>query len=194
MAQGIVVVGSGVDPALYYNKTQVDTALAKKLDASGGTAKSFISFDSATIGLSWTISNGDRLDLRPYYDGNLFQLVRIPADGSIPGGYGVLNVNADDNIYTVTREGNVFYFSSVGTMQLSASFGATSNDGSCVLHYSIPTGYSIASIVFSTTGWVGACYATEITSTSCKVFFPVQGTGSGPFRVTAYITIVKMLG
>ena len=36
MAQGIVVVGSGVDPASYYNKTQVDDALAKKLDTAGG--------------------------------------------------------------------------------------------------------------------------------------------------------------
>lgn len=37
MALGIVVVGGNMDPADYYNKTQADKLLAKKLDLTGGT-------------------------------------------------------------------------------------------------------------------------------------------------------------
>ena len=37
MALGIVVVGGNMDPTDYYNKTQADKLLAKKLDLTGGT-------------------------------------------------------------------------------------------------------------------------------------------------------------
>lgn len=90
MAQSIVIVGSGVDPASYYNKTQVDTALVGKLSTSGGKMTGSIDFGDSSTGAHWVLANGDVYDLRPYSPGNVFQLVRSPADGT--PAYGVLNV------------------------------------------------------------------------------------------------------
>lgn len=90
MAQSIVIVGSGVDPASYYNKTQVDTALAGKLSTSGGKMTGNIDFGDSSTGAHWVLANGDVYDLRPYSPGNVFQLVRSPADGT--PAYGVLNI------------------------------------------------------------------------------------------------------
>lgn len=76
MAQGIVVVGSGVDPALYYNKAQVDAALAKKLNAAGGKMTDYIDWGSTGRGCSWTCNNGDIYHLRTWPKTNVFQLTR----------------------------------------------------------------------------------------------------------------------
>lgn len=96
MAQGIVVVGSDVDLASYYNKTQVDTALAEKLSTSGGKMTGGIDFGDSSTGAHWVLANGDVYDLRPYSPGNVFQLVRSPADGT--PAYGVLSVFENGNI------------------------------------------------------------------------------------------------
>ena len=96
MGQGIVVVGSGVDPALYYNKTQVDDKLAEKLSTSGGKVTGGIDFGDSSTGVHWVLANGDIYDLRPYSPGNVFQLVRSPADGT--PAYGVLSVFENGNI------------------------------------------------------------------------------------------------
>lgn len=96
MAQGIVVVGSGVDPASYYNKTQVDDKLARKLSTSGGKMTGGIDFGDSSTGAHWVLANGDIYDLRPYSPGNVFQLVRSPADGTPT--YGVLSVFENGNI------------------------------------------------------------------------------------------------
>lgn len=90
MAQGIVVVGFDVDLASYYNKTQVDTALAGKLSTSGGKMTGSIDFGDSSTGAHWVLANGDVYDLRPYSPSNVFQLVRSPADGT--PAYGVLNI------------------------------------------------------------------------------------------------------
>ena len=95
MAQGIVVVGSGVDPASYYNKTQVDNALAGKLSTSGGSMTGPIFFGPHMEGIRWQTENGDVYDLRPYSSSNLFQLVRT-ITGVKP--YGVFNVHEDGTI------------------------------------------------------------------------------------------------
>lgn len=96
MAQGIVVVGFAVDLASYYNKTQVDTALAEKLSTSGGKMTGGIDFGDSSTGAQWVLANGDVYNLRPYSPGNVFQLVRSPADGT--PGYGVLSVFENGNI------------------------------------------------------------------------------------------------
>lgn len=96
MAQGIVVVGSGVDPASYYNKTQVDNALAEKLSTSGGALSGFIDFGQKSNGFAWKLKNGDVYNLRPYVDTNVFQLVRIPADGTTS--YGAFNIYEDGHV------------------------------------------------------------------------------------------------
>lgn len=44
MALGIVAVGGNMDPADYYNKTQADKLLAKKLDLTGGTMTGALNF------------------------------------------------------------------------------------------------------------------------------------------------------
>lgn len=96
MGQGIVVVGSGVDPALYYNKTQVDDKLAEKLSTSGGKVTGGIDFGDSSTGVHWVLANGDIYDLRPYSPGNVFQLVRIPADGTTS--YGAFNIYEDGHV------------------------------------------------------------------------------------------------
>ena len=96
MAQSIVIVGPGMNPASYYNKTQVDTALAEKLSTSGGKMTGNIDFGDSSTGAHWVLANGDAYDLRPYSTGNIFQLVRTPADGT--PAYGVLNVFENGNI------------------------------------------------------------------------------------------------
>ena len=101
MAQGIVVVGSGVDPASYYNKTQVEAKLAGKLSTSGGALSGFIDFGQKSNGFTWQLKNGDVYSLRPYVDTNVFQLVRSPADGTSP--YGAINVFGDGSINITTK-------------------------------------------------------------------------------------------
>lgn len=96
MAQGIVVVGSGVDPASYYNKTQVEDKLAGKLSTSGGPLYGFIDFGQKSNGLAWKLKNGDVYNLRPYVDTNVFQLVRISADGTTS--YGAFNIYEDGHV------------------------------------------------------------------------------------------------
>lgn len=96
MAQGIVVVGSGVDPASYYNKTQVEDKLAGKLSTSGGGMTGYVAFNMSGAGVSWSCDNGDTYCLRPDVTNNYFQLTRQNANG-IPE-YGVLNVDAAGNV------------------------------------------------------------------------------------------------
>lgn len=76
--------------------TQVDTALAGKLSASGGKMTGSIDFGDSSTGAHWVLANGDVYDLRPYSPGNVFQLTRSPADGT--PAYGVLSVFENGNI------------------------------------------------------------------------------------------------
>lgn len=44
------------------------------LPTSGGTMTDSIQFDGSTVGLLWITTNGTRFSLRPYSDGNIFQI------------------------------------------------------------------------------------------------------------------------
>ena len=96
MAQGIVVVGFDVDLASYYNKTQVDTALAEKLSTSGGKMTGYLNFDQTNAGLSWACGNGDTYHIRAYSPNSVFQLTRQNPSGV--GEYGVFNVYGDGSV------------------------------------------------------------------------------------------------
>ena len=97
MAQGIVVVGSGVDPASYYNKTQVDDKLAGKLDTAGGKMTGLSDFEKSEGGFSWTLQNGCNFYFRAKTDFNALQFVLERPDGT---SYSLLDLFAD-------AEGNV---------------------------------------------------------------------------------------
>lgn len=96
MAQGIVVVGSDVDLASYYNKTQVDTALAEKLSTSGADMTGYLDFGQTSTGLSWTCANSDIYHFRAYSPNSVFQLTRQNPSGV--GEYGVFNVYGDGSV------------------------------------------------------------------------------------------------
>lgn len=127
MAQGIVVVGSGVDPASYYNKKQVDDALAKKQDASsayskvqvdealskklstsGGKMTGYLDFEKSDGGLSWTTSNGSRFHFRANTNFNALQFVL-----ERPGitGYSLLDLFANEagDVCVNNKDGSFIY-------------------------------------------------------------------------------------
>lgn len=81
-------------------KTLVDEKADKNhshpyLSLSGGTMTGFISFTEDTKGLWWKVKNGDVYEMRPYYPGSLFQLVRTPSGGA---SYGAFDIHSDGGI------------------------------------------------------------------------------------------------
>lgn len=72
---------------------------------TGGAVTGYLDFAQTNTGLRWTLANGDRYDFRPWSPNNIFQLTRTTADGKTPE-YGVINVDAEGNIYFCTPNGD----------------------------------------------------------------------------------------
>ena len=62
----------------------------------GGEMTGAISFGQHSYGLEWKLADGDVYTVRPYVEGNVFQIVRSPADGT--PGYGVIDVYENGTI------------------------------------------------------------------------------------------------
>ena len=186
------------------NAQKAATALNEgKLSLSGGEMTDYIRFGKHTAGLSWTLNNGDRMELRPYVGGDrdIFQLVRVPGNGSMPQGYGILNVDVLDGkerIYASINENRdgYFPFSSIQSMDITGTLESVSGQGT-MFSYTLREGYKVANITMETVGWIGAVYATAITNTSFQVFCAaVQGEPdvSGAYKTIAHITMYKTFG
>ena len=186
------------------NAQKAATALNKgKLSRSGGEMTDYILFGTHTAGLSWTLNNGDRMELRPYVGGgrDVFQLVRVPGNGSLPQGYGILNVDILDGkerIYASLNEKRDGYFplSSIQSMDITGTLESASGQGT-TFSYTLRDGYKVANITLETIGWVGAVYATSITNTSFQVFCAAvqsEPSVSGAYMTIAHITTIKTFG
>ena len=186
------------------NAQKAATALNEgKLSRSGGEMTDYIRFGTHTAGLSWTLNNGDRMELRPYVGGgrDVFQLVRVPGDGSLRQGYGILNVDIRDGkerIYASLNEkrDGYFPFSSIQSMDITGTLESVSGQGT-MFSYTLLEGYKVANITMETVGWIGAVYATAITNTSFQVFCAaIQGEPdvSGAYKTIAHITMYKTFG
>lgn len=186
------------------NAQKAATALNEgKLSRSGGEMTDYIRFGTHTAGLSWTLNNGDRMELRPYVGGgqDVFQLVRVPGDGSLPQGYGILNVDIRDGkerIYASLNEKRDGYFplSSIQSMDITGTLESASGQGT-TFSYTLRDGYKVANITMETVGWVGAVYATGITNTSFQVFCAAvqsEPSVSGAYMTIAHITTIKTFG
>lgn len=192
----VVAVDHDTGNGIETRKFRVGKALANKLDKSGGEMTDYIRFGTHTAGLSWTLNNGDRMEWRPYVGGDrdVFQLVRIPGDGSLPQGYGILNVDILDGkerIYALLNEKRDGYFplSSIQKVDITNTLGSTSGQGTA-FYYTLPEGYNVLNVTLETVGWVGAVYATGITSTSFHVF--CAAVQSEPDEPGAYMTIAHI--
>lgn len=73
-------------------ETRMPANGAAAFPATGGNMHGWIDFGNFTHGLRWVSADGTLWELRPYTDGNIFQLVISP-----PGkaGFGALTINAD---------------------------------------------------------------------------------------------------
>ena len=91
----VVVVDHDTGNGIETRKFRVGKALTNKLDKSGGDMTGYINFGRNTAGLMWLENNGDKIYWRPYVGGDhdIIQLVREPGDGSMPQGYGILNID-----------------------------------------------------------------------------------------------------
>ena len=199
----VVVVDHDTGNGIETRKFRVGKALANKLDKSGGEMTDFIRFGTHTAGLSWTLNNGDRMEWRPYVGGDrdVFQLVRVPGDGSLPQGYGILNVDILDGkerIYAALNEKRENYFPlcSAESMDITGTLVSVSGQGT-MFSYTLRDGYKVANITLETVGWVGAVYATAITSTSFQVFCAAvqsEPSVSGAYTTVAHITTIRTFG
>jgi hypothetical protein len=199
----VVVVDHDTGNGIETRKFRVGKALADKLDKSGGEMTDYIRFGTHTAGLSWTLNNGDRMEWRPYVGGDrdVFQLVRVPGDGSMPQGYGILNVDiADGNerIYASLNEKRDGYFplSSIQSMAITGTLASVSGQGT-MFSYTLRDGYKVANITLETVGWVGAVYATAITNTSFQVYCAAVQSApvvSGAYKTIAHISMYKTFG
>lgn len=186
------------------NAQKAATALNEgKLSLSGGDMTGNINFGTNTIGLMWIENNGDKICWRPYVGGDrdIIQLVREPGDGSLPAGYGILNVDVLDGkerIYASLNEKRDGYFplSSIQSMDITGTLESVSGQGT-MFSYTLREGYKVANITLETVGWIGAVYATAITNTSFQVFCAaVQGEPdvSGAYKTIAHISMYKTFG
>lgn len=101
------------------------------LPASGGDMTGGINFGKATRGLGWTTADGTQFALRPYAEGNLFQITRTP-----PGGTEV-------NAFSIDKDGNILF----GAFQqpLPVESGGTGNtNGRAVTAASADTATKLA--------------------------------------------------
>lgn len=68
----------------------------KFLPLSGGTINGWLKFDGATIGNEWITADGTRFAIRPYHDGNLFQITATPSGGSEQASF---NISRDGQVW-----------------------------------------------------------------------------------------------
>ena len=191
--------GNGIET----RKFRVGKALTNKLDKSGGDMTGFINFGRNTAGLMWLENNGDKIYWRPYVGGDhdIIQLVREPGDGSMPQGYGILNVdiiNGNERIYASLNEKRDGYFplSSIQKMDITGSLVSASGQGT-IFSYTLREGYAVLNITLETVGWVGAVYATAITNTSFQVYCAAvqsEPVVSGAYKTIAHISMYKTFG
>ena len=199
----VVVVDHDTGNGIETKKFRVGKALNDKLDKSGGEMTDYIRFGTHTAGLSWTLNNGDIMEWRPYVGGDrdVFQLVRVPGDGSEPRGYGILNVDILDGkerIYAALNEKRENYFPlcSAESMDITGTLVSVSGQGT-MFSYTLRDGYKVANITLETVGWIGAVYATAITSTSFQVFCAAvqsEPSVSGAYTTVAHITTIRTFG
>lgn len=199
----VVVVDHDTGNGIETRKFRVGKALNNKLDKSGGDMTGYINFGRHTAGLMWIENNGDKVYWRPYVGGDhdIIQLVREPGDGSMPQGYGILNVDVLDGkerIYASLNDKREGYFPlcSVETMDITGKLVSASGQGT-MFSYTLRDGYKVANITLETVGWVGAVYATAITNTSFQVFCAAvqsEPSVSGAYTTVAHITTIRTFG
>lgn len=186
------------------NAQKAATALNEgKLSRSGGDMTGYINFGRNTAGLMWLENNGDKIYWRPYVGGDhdIIQLVREPGDGSMPQGYGVLNVDLLDGkerIYASLNDKRDGYFplSSIQSMDITGTLVSASGQGT-MFSYTLREGYAVLNITLETVGWVGAVYATAITNTSFQVYCAAvqsEPVVSGAYKTIAHISMYKTFG
>lgn len=199
----VVAVDHDTGNGIETRKFRVGKALTNKLDKSGGDMTGYINFGRNTAGLMWLENNGDKIYWRPYVGGDhdIIQLVREPGDGSMPQGYGILNVdilNGNERIYASINEQRDGYFplSSIQKMDITNTLGSTSGQGTA-FYYTLPKRYNVLNVTLETVGWAGAVYATAISNTSFQAFCAaVQSEPSvpGAYKTIAHISIYKTFG
>ena len=199
----VVVVDHDTGNGIETRKFRVGKALTNKLDKSGGDMTGYINFGRNTAGLMWLENNGDKIYWRPYVGGDhdIIQLVREPGDGSMPQGYGILNVdiiNGNERIYASLNEKRESYFPlcSVESMDITGTLVSVSGQGT-MFSYTLREGYKVANITLETVGWIGAVYATAITNTSFQVYCAAVRSApvvSGAYKTIAHITTIKTFG
>ena len=200
----VVVVDHDTGNGIETRRFRVGQAFANKLSRSGGDMTGYINFGKNTAGLSWTLNNGDRMEWRPYVGGDrdVFQLVRVPGDGSMPQGYGILNVDlldGNERIYASLNEmrDGYFPFSSIQKMDITITLKSTTSYDGTMLFFTLPDGYTVLNITLETVGWIGSVYVTEITTTSCKAFCAAvasEPSVSGAYKTVAHISMYKTFG
>lgn len=200
----VVAVDHDTGNGIETRKFRVGKALADKLDKSGGDMTGFINFGRNTAGLMWIENNGDKVYWRPYVGGNhdIIQLVREPGDGSMPQGYGILNVdiiNGNERIYASLNEKRDGYFplSSIQKMDITTTLESTTSYDGTRLYFTLPEGYAVLNITLETVGWIGSVYVTEITTTSCKAFCAAvasEPSTAGAYKTIAHISMYKTFG
>lgn len=193
-----------VEKALNDKLSKVGEALNNKLDKSGGNMTGNINFGRNTAGLMWLENNGDKVYWRPYVGGDhdIIQLVREPGDGSMPQGYGILNVDILDGkerIYAALNEKRDGYFplSSIQKMDITNTLATAAIQSGTLFYFTLPEGYTVLNITLETVGWIGAVYATNIKTTSFTVFCPAVGSEPstpGAYQTTAHISMYKTFG
>ena len=199
----VVVVDHDTGNGIETRKFRVGQALAAKLDKSGGDMTGYINFGRNTAGLMWLENNGDKIYWRPYVGGDhdIIQLVREPGDGSMPQGYGILNVDiidGNERIYASLNGKRDGYFplSSIQSMDITGTLVSVSGQGT-MFSYTLLEGYAVLNITLETVGWVGAVYATAITNTSFQVYCAAVQSApvvSGAYKTIAHISMHKTFG
>lgn len=200
----VVAVDHDTGNGIETRKFRVGKALTNKLDKSGGDMTGYINFGKNTAGLMWIEKNGDKVYWRPYLGGDhdIIQLVRVPGDGSMPQGYGVLNVdiqNGKERIYASLNEkrDGYFPFSSIQKMDITTTLESTTSFAGTSLYFTLPEGYTVLNITMETVGWIGSVYVTEITTTSCKAFCAAvasEPSTTGAYKTVAHISMYRTFG
>lgn len=199
----VVAVDHDTGNGIETKKFRVGKALNDKLDKTGGEVTGYFNFGRRTAGLMWQENNGDKVYWRPYVGGDhdIIQLVREPGDGSMPQGYGILNVdilNGNERIYASLNEKRDGYFplSSIQSMDITGTLVSVTGQGT-MFSYTLREGYKVANITLETVGWVGAVYATAITNTSFQVYCAAVQSApvvSGAYKTIAHISMYKTFG
>ena len=81
-------------------------------------------------------------------------------------------------------------------MDITGTLVSVSGQGT-MFSYTLRDGYKVANITLETVGWIGAVYATAITSTSFQVFCAAvqsEPSVSGAYTTVAHITTIRTFG